>query len=123
MHNMTVGCKEYIQCSACYFPEEDYILTGHRHWSVDMYWNAGYSVQTHEVFDIDRAKKFFDFDGDMLVSAKDHIQGFFTSEMRFVTREEGWAIARERSQIVISIRGEDLTNLKEYGELFSENLW
>jgi hypothetical protein len=116
-------CPEYIQCSACYFPEEDYILLGHRHWSVDMYWNSGYSVKSNEVFDIDRSRKFFEYEGNNLKCAKNHIQGFFTSEMRFVNRHEGWKIARERGQIVNSIRGEDLNNLEEDGTLFSENLW
>lgn len=123
-------CKEYIQCAACYFPEADYILTGHRHWSVDMYWNAGYDTNNHIVFDFDRAKKFFEFElcedlyaHPQLKIARDHIQGFLTNEGRFVTREEGWVIARARGQIVNSIRGEDLNNLKEHGKLFSENLW
>jgi hypothetical protein len=96
-----------------------------------MYWNAGYSVKDHKVFDVSRAMWFFEFKYEtndanevpLVRIAKDHVQGFFTNTMRFVDRREGWKIAKAKGQIVHSIRGEDLNNLKNDGELFSENLW
>lgn len=100
-----------IVAAACHFPDSQITLIGMRHWSRDMYWNAGYSVDTHTIWDIERAKLFFTFKGTTETSnpelkiAKDHEQGFVTQDFEFVSREEGWQIAREAGQIIHRVRG------------------
>jgi hypothetical protein len=114
-----------IQASACLF-EDGRILTGIRHWSPDMYYNAGYNVHTHEIFDVARASHFFDFKDSPATTldvSKPHTQGFLTTDLTFVDRSEAWVIARKNDQIIYSVRGEELLNLPLTGTLFSENLW
>lgn len=49
---------------------------------------------------------------------KDHIQGFMTSENRFVDREEAKIIATKASQLLPGV-----LSIEEQPELFSEDLW
>lgn len=116
-----------IVASAIKVKESSEICTGVRHFSPDMRFNTGVGLVIDselQVLNKELAKRFWELDeNDKVVSVKDHIQGFLTSDLRFVDREQAWLIAREADQIRYSVREENLNYLPLEGTLFSEHLW
>lgn len=116
-----------IVASAIKIKESGEVCTGVRHFSPDMRFNTGVGLvigSELQVLNKELAKRFWELDeNDKVVSIKDHIQGFLTSDLTFVDREQAWIIAREADQIRYSVRGESLNHLPTEGTLFSENIW
>ena len=58
-------------------------------------------------------------------SAREHDQGFVTTHGRYVTREEGWAIAEREGQLSTAtyVEAGEADRHPVPGTLFSEDLW
>lgn len=116
-----------IVASAIKIKESGEVCTGVRHFSPDMRFNTGVGLiidSELQVLNKELAKRFWELDeNDKVVSVKDHIQGFLTSNLEFVDRKQAWIIAREADQIKYSVRGDNLNFLPTEGTLFSEHMW
>ncbi len=102
---------EKILCSAIWVKPEEKLTYVHQPKNI----TEGYVVcgmRHHNCFAI------FSILAKQRIPVMEHVQGFLTSENRFVDRKEAWTIASEAKQIT----RQSLVNLFEK-ELYSENLY